>query len=285
MSPPGLHATSFEDHFSKRAREYALYRPRYPVELFAYLAAISPGRRMAWDCGTGNGQAAAELISHFDQVVATDASPDQLAQAAPHERIIYRLERAEDASLDTGTVDLVTVALAVHWFDLDQFYRQVRRVVRKGGILAVWTYHLPVMEPRIVQVLTRYYAEILAGYWPDRFLYVAERYRTLPFPFEELAPPEFEMEAEWDLGQMLGYLDTWSATRRFQEERDVHPVKMVWPALVEAWGDPERKRAIRWPMYIRVGRVSEKTIDDTEYDQMRNDMERRLEEHLEKSKH
>ena len=182
---------SFEDHFSKQAREYALYRPQYPGELFDYLASISPGRQLAWDCGTGNGQAAQELARHFDRVMATDASADQIAQAAAHERIDYRVERAEAVSLEAGSVDLVTVAIAVHWFDLEAFYQHVKRILVPGGILAVWTYYYPEINPDIDRVVKYLTAEVLAGYWPERIVYVEQHYRTLPFPFAEQDAPEF----------------------------------------------------------------------------------------------
>ena len=245
----------FSDYFSKDARTYARYRPDYPGELFVYLASIAPSRQLAWDCGTGNGQAARELVKHFQRVIATDASLDQVAQAAPHERIEYRVERAEEASLETRSVDLVTVGIAVHWFDLELFYQTVRRVAVARGILAVWTYHLPVIEPAIDQVLAHYYTNVLANCWPERFHHVAERYQTLPFPFDELDPPKFEMQTDWELGQLVGFLESWSATRRYQQERGQHPVSVIWPELTEAWGDPSQRRHIRWPLHLRVGQI------------------------------
>jgi hypothetical protein len=248
--------TSFQDHFSAQAREYARYRPRYPGELFAYLASVSPGRQLAWDCGTGNGQAARGLVRHFNCVIASDASAKQLARAAAHERIEYRVERAEEVSLEAHSVDLVTVAIAVHWFDLEQFYRAVRCVAAANGILAVWTYHLPVIEPEIDRLFVHYYRDVLSGYWPEQMRYLDERYQTLPFPFEELAPPEFTMRADWDLAHLTGFLDSWSATRKYQQERGEHPLEAIWPELLKAWGKPSQRRRIRWPLYLKVGRVS-----------------------------
>jgi len=247
--------TGFEDHFSEQAREYARYRPQYPSELFVYLASISPSRQLAWDCGTGNGQAAQELAKHFNRVIATDASAEQIARAVPHERIDYRVGRAEEVSIEAGSVDLVSVAMAVHWFDLEPFYQVVQRVCRLDGILAVWMYHLPVIDPSIDQILEHYYADVLAGFWPERFHFLAERYRTLPFPFEELNPPEFEMQADWELGHLIGFLDSWSATRRYQAERGQNPINIIWPEISGLWGEPGQPRTIRWPLYLRVGRV------------------------------
>ena len=248
--------TSFQDHFSAQASEYARYRPHYPGELFAYLASVSPGRQLAWDCGTGNGQAARGLVRHFDCVVASDASADQVAQAAAHERIEYRIERAEEVSLEDHSVDLVTVAIAVHWFDLEQFYRAVRRVAAANGVLAVWTYHLPVIEPGIDRVLEHYYRGVLAGYWPEQMGYVDARYQTLPFPFDPLQPPKFAMRSDWDLDHLSGFLVSWSATRKYQQANGRHPLSVIWAELVEAWGEPSQRRRIRWPLHLRVGRVS-----------------------------
>lgn len=121
---------SFRDHFSQLAHDYARYRPQYPADLFEYLASLAPARRLAWDCGAGNGQAALQLAQYFDRVYATDASPEQIDHAYQHEKIEYRVEQAERASLASGSVDLVTVAVAVHWFDLDVFYQEVRRVLK-----------------------------------------------------------------------------------------------------------------------------------------------------------
>lgn len=245
---------AFEDHFSEHAQDYARYRPCYSADLFEYLAAIAPACRLAWDCGTGNGQAAVELAKHFERVVGTDASGEQIASAFQHERIEYRVERAEETSLEPDSVDLVTVAIAVHWFDFEAFYRQVQLTLKPRGVVAVWTYSLPVVDEGVDRALARYYGQILAGYWPERIRYIEERYRTLPFPFPELTPPAFQMESEWDLEQFLGFLYSWSATRKYLKERGTNPLKIIWPELAAAWGDAAQKRAVYWPLHMRAGR-------------------------------
>jgi SAM-dependent methyltransferase len=246
---------NFEDHFSESAASYAQSRPLYPGELFEYLASIAPSKRLAWDCGTGNGQAAQELVCHFEHVLATDASADQIAHVTQHERIEYRVERAEDVKLESHSVDLITVATAVHWFDLEPFYRVVRRVARKNGILAVWMYHLASVDPAIDRIVEHYYRDLVKDFWPERFHYLANRYQTLPFPFEEIEPPQFIMQAEWDLEQLEGFLDSWSATRRYAKEYGRNPINHIWQDLVEAWGKPGLRRTVRWPLYLRVGRI------------------------------
>lgn len=208
----------FRDHFSKQAGDYARYRPRYPQALFDYLAERSPSRELAWDCGTGSGQAAIQLAERFERVIATDASREQIEQAIPHPGVEYRVEPAGKTSLQAGSADLITVGIAVHWFDFEPFYDEVRRVGKPGALLAVWTYHFPEVFPAVDRVVARYYYEVLAGYWPERIHYLEESYRTLPFPFKELIPPEFFIEMNWDLSDLFGFMNSWSATRRYTEK-------------------------------------------------------------------
>jgi Methylase involved in ubiquinone/menaquinone biosynthesis len=245
---------SFEDHFSKHSEQYAQYRPQYPDEIYAYLASIAPGHSLAWDCGTGNGQAAIGLANYFDKVHATDASAEQIARAYPHAKVDYGMEPAEHVSLSASSTDIVTVAVAIHWFNFDEFYREVKRVLKPDGILAAWTYSFPEISPEIDSLVNRYYYEILSGYWPERIHYLEERYETLPFPFEEIAPPSFAMKATWNLNQFAGFLDSWSATQRYKAQMEQHPLEMIWPELSAAWGNENEPRLIRWPLHFRIGR-------------------------------
>jgi SAM-dependent methyltransferase len=245
---------AFEDHFSTHSRQYAQARPTYPNEIYAYLASLAPARSLAWDCGTGNGQAAIGLANYFDRVYATDASAEQLAHAYPHPRVEYHAEPAEHVSLDNSSVDLITVAVAIHWFDFDEFYREVMRVLRPGGVLAAWTYNSVEISPEIDALIWHYYRDIVGEYWPERIRYLEERYETLPFPFEEIEPPAFAMEIEWNLLQLAGFLDSWSATQRYKAQRGDHPLERLWPELLADWGDENTARLIRWPLHFRIGR-------------------------------
>ncbi len=247
---------TFNDQFSELAGEYSRYRPGYPRELFKYLASISPSNDLAWDCGTGSGQAAVALAGHFRRVIATDASREQIANAFQHPMVDYRVEPAENTSIERGSVDLVTVGTAVHWFDFDAFYAEVRRVARPGAVIAVWTYYFPRITPGLVRLLDRYYRETLGGYWDDRLHYLDEHYRTLPFPFDEIQPPVFEMQADWDLRMLLGFLASWSATLKFIAAKGVHPIELIIDDLRAEWGDDEQVRRIIWPMHLRVGIIS-----------------------------
>ena len=244
----------FEDHFSNHSEQYAQYRPKYPDEVYEYLASLAPAPSLAWDCGTGNGQAAIGLAKYFDRVYATDASEGQISLAYPHERVEYQVEPAERVSLDDSSVDLVTVAVAIHWFNFDEFYREVKRVLKSNGIMAAWTYSLTEISPEIDQLVNQYYSEILNGYWPERIRYLEQRYETIPFPFEEIQPPPFVMEIHWNLLQLAGFLDSWSATQRYKAQKGHHPLELIWDQLLSAWGDENKTRLVRWPLHFRIGR-------------------------------
>jgi SAM-dependent methyltransferase len=243
---------SFKDHFSKQAADYAKFRPRYPRELFEYLGNIAPSRQLAWDCGTGNGQASVGLATAFDRVIATDASEKQIANAQPHERVEYRAAPAESSGIASETVDLIMVAQALHWFDLDRFYDEVRRVLKKNSVLAASAYNLLHIEPAIDEVINRYYYEVVGPFWPPERKLV-ENFAELPFPFHELDPAEFEMTAQWNLDRLVGYLGTWSSTQRFIAETDGDPLEQISDELRTGWGDPQRTRKVRWPLTLRVG--------------------------------
>jgi SAM-dependent methyltransferase len=244
---------SFKDHFSKQAADYAQFRPTYPQELFDYLGNIAPSRELAWDCGTGNGQAAVGLASRFDRVIATDASEKQIRNAQPHERVNYRVAPAEDSGIDPGTIDLIMVAQALHWFDLDHFYAEAQRVLKPDGVIAASAYNLLQIEPVIDEVVNRYYYEVVGSFWPPERKLV-ERFADLPFTFHKIDPPKFEMRASWNLDHLVGYLRTWSSTQRFIAAKDSDPLKQIMDDLRTAWGAPEQTRNIIWPLTLRIGR-------------------------------
>jgi SAM-dependent methyltransferase len=242
----------FKDHFSKQATDYAKFRPGYPQELFDYLGKIAPSRQLTWDCGTGNGQAAVGLASVFDRVIATDASEKQIASAQPHARVEYRIAPAENSGIKSGTLDLIMVAQALHWFDLDRFYWEARRVLKPDGVLAASAYNLLHIEPAIDEVVNRYYFEVIGPFWsPERKL--VEQFDNLPFPFHAIDPPKFEMTAQWNLDQLLGYLRTWSSTQQFIAVRGSDPLQEINDDLRNAWGDPQQTRKVTWSLILRVG--------------------------------
>ena len=243
----------FQDHFSRDSRSYAQHRPRYPAALFAWLASVSPARDLAWDAGTGNGQAATVVAEHFARVIASDPSAKQIGQATQHPKVEYRVA-AETAGLDDRSADLVTVAQALHWFDRPKFWAEVHRVLRPGGIVAVWCYELQQVSPEIDAIVNRFYRETVGPYWtPDRKL-VEDGYRSIEFPFDEFTPPTFVMSTEWSLDHEMGYLDTWSAVGRYRDQVGADPLPLVRAELEKVWR-PGEVRGISWPLSVRAGRA------------------------------
>jgi ubiquinone/menaquinone biosynthesis C-methylase UbiE len=244
----------FKDHFSSLASDYARHRPRYPDALFAFLAEQAPSRHLAWDCATGNGQAATALASHFREVIATDASAEQIAAAEPQPHIHYRVASAEHSDLESSSMDICTVAQAIHWFDRERFYDEVRRVVKHGGLLAVWTYSHSTITPEIDAAMREFYAQ-MRPYFPPERQWVDEEYATLPFPFAEIPAPDFFMEAAWNLADVLGYYRSWSGVKVFQKQHGTSPIPQAEAALGAVWANPEKPLTVRWKLHLRLGRV------------------------------
>ncbi len=242
------------DHFSRVAASYAACRPGYPEELFDFLAELVERRRLAWDCGAGTGQATIPLARRFEKVLGTDHSSSMLQQAPPHPRVQYRAAPAESTGLPAASVDLVTVAQALHWLDLDTFYREAVRVMVPGGVLAVWSYGRPrLASARLQRELDRFYRDIVGPFWPENRRHVEEGYRTLWFPFPELQPPTFAMKEQWTLPQLLGYIGTWSATQGFRDAEGQDPLPGLERVLAQGWGS-RTTREVQWPLSLRLGR-------------------------------
>jgi SAM-dependent methyltransferase len=243
----------FSDHFSPGAAEYERRRPGYPQELFEFLAAVAPGRRLAVDVATGNGQAATGLAGFFDEVLATEPSEAQLARARPHPRVHYRREQAERIGLPDGCCELLTAAQAAHWFDWNRFPQEALRVLVPGGVVAVWTYELFSVEPAIDAIVEDFYRNVTGPYWPRERHHVEERYASLPFAFEEFPVPAFCFELDWTAADAVAYLGTWSAVLRRRAARGDDPLALVMPRLARAWGDGMRR--VIWPIHLRAGRT------------------------------
>lgn len=252
--------------FTEQAAVYAVARPVYPKDLFAKLAALTDRRLLAWDVGTGSGQAAIGVAEHFESVLATDTSAEQLRHAVPHPRVRY-LHTAQGEWEDLvaalggeGTVDLITVAEAVHWFDLPAFYAVANRVLRKpGGVIAVWGYNYNVVP--VEEMLSRFLATTLP-YRDPRSWYVIEGYRNLPFPFAEVGldlgregePAGFDMEQEMSFAGLLGMLRSVGAVARARQQDGVDLLdERVVKELEEEWGGPELVRKVTYKAFLLAG--------------------------------
>jgi SAM-dependent methyltransferase len=244
------------DRFSAVSAGYAAFRPRYPRELFDFIATIVTRRRRAWDCGAGSGQASTEIAKLFEEVVATDVSAEQIARGPSHPRILWVVARAEASPIRGECVDLVTVAQALHWFDFDPFYAEVRRVAAPGAVIAEWTYGNPSMDGDVGDALRRFTLETMGSYWPAERRHVESEYRTIPFPFEPIQSPPFQLEDSWPLARLVGYMRTWSGVEAYRKTHAEDPVASIEAELRAIWPDADSPRRIVWPLALRTGRVT-----------------------------
>lgn len=247
--------STFSDYFSESAKQYSTYRPLYPPELFEWLASEASGHDRAWDCGTGSGQAAGGLCGHFREVMATDPSVAQLANAVRVDGVFYLAATAEDSPIRRASVQLVSVAQALHWFDLPRFYEEATRVLVPGGLVAVWSYGVFSVDTSMAPAIRRFHGETLGPWWPKERSIVESGYATLPFPFAEVGPPAVDMEARWTLGQLEGYVNSWSAVTRCVRATGVSPVPAFIREIEGLWGTRAEGRTVRWPLEIRAGRT------------------------------
>jgi SAM-dependent methyltransferase len=268
MSGPGPgHGPAFEDHFGGHAAAYAAGRPTYPGALYDALAELAPGRALAWDVATGNGQAAVALAERFDRVIASDASADQLEQATRHPRVTYVPARAETSPPAAAGADLITIAQALHWFAGPDFDAVVRRTIRPGGIVAAWSYGRCTIDrataPEIDAAVDDLHDRIVGPWWPARRAHVLNGYRDLDLPGEPVELPPVDMVVSWTLPRLLAYVGTWSATRRCRDaavaghaDAPADPVAAIRDRLEAAWGDPGVVRTVRWPLAVLARRVA-----------------------------
>ena len=245
----------FKDWFSARSIDYSAFRPDYPHAMIKWLVDQSPRRDLAFDGATGSGQTARALAPFFKRVVASDASSSQIDNAAPCEGVEYRVARCEASGLDDHSVDLLTIAQAAHWLDMEAFNKEVARVMKKEGIVAIWCYQLLRTNTGIDALIDELFADILGDkYWPPERALVEQGYQSLAFPFEEVTAPNFDMCASWSLDHLIGYLGTWSAVQRYKDDRGEDPVARIGSRLQAAWekGDPVKQMS--WPVSMRAGR-------------------------------
>ena len=247
---------TFKDNFSKQSDIYLKYRPHYPIELYTYLSSLTKEHQLAWDCGTGNGQAATGLAEFYKQVIATDPSEQQIKNAIANNKVKYLVEKAESTSINSNSIDLLTIANALHWFDFDAFYKEAKRVLKNKGVIAAWAYGPPSVSPEVDKWIMHFHNEILDAYWLAENRLVEKEYTSIPFPFQPISCPEFFSEKEMNLYDLIGYLNTWSATQRFITERNFNPTDQLLDQLKMVWKDPYAVKKLKWKLTLKAGRVA-----------------------------
>ena len=246
---------TFKDLFSVQADDYVKYRPTYSRELFKFLASLTENHDLAWDVGTGNGQAARELINDYKKVIATDPSEKQLEKAIKHENITYQISTAESSPLQNNSVDLITVAQAFHWFKQKEFFAEVKRVAKPNAVLAIWCYETAKINDEVNAKIFELYDSTLGPYWEKERKLVEHGYKNEFIPFTEIITPPFTLTAQWDLNHLTGYLNTWSALQSYIKKQGYNPLKSFYPELQVIWGPPEQKKTITWNLGLRVSRI------------------------------
>ncbi|MCH8979692.1 MAG: class I SAM-dependent methyltransferase [Armatimonadetes bacterium] len=244
---------SFPDHFSGDSTGYRDSRPTYPAALFEWLAGTVNGRERAWDCGCGSGQASLPLADYFDEVIATDASSAQIDASPKRSNVAFRVADAGASGIPSASVNIVAAAQAAHWFDHAAFHAEVARVLRPGGLLAVWSYDLHEVSEEFDAVVRRFYSEIVGPYWPMRRLHVEQGYRELPFPYDLIETPSFAMSHSWTFAQVYAYIGTWSSSQSYMNALGRDPRALIEEELLAAWGDAKDEREVTWPVTVLAG--------------------------------
>jgi SAM-dependent methyltransferase len=241
--------------YSQVAEYYSTSRPGYPEELFEWLASLVERRDVAWDAATGSGQAAVSLAKYFQRVIATDISEEQIRHARAHPRIEYRAATAEASGLPDDSVDLVVSAAALHWFDLERFYAEVRRVARPGGVLAAWTYHVAYVEAPFDEVFGPFYRDIVAPYFAPGARLVDDRYEAIALPGSAVDAPSYSATVNWTSAEIVRFVRTWSGVQTYMEVAGQDPVTELAPAIEELCGSPDAVHELRWPLYLKAARL------------------------------
>ena len=244
---------NLKDNFSTQSKQYAKFRPTYPEELYQFLLSHVVKTQVAWDCATGNGQIATVLSQHFDNVYATDISENQLKNAPQIANITYKVERAEYTSFQDHSFDLITVGQAIHWFKFDAFYTEVKRTLKPNGLIAIVGYGIMHINAEIDELIHYLYKDILGSFWDEERKYIEDNYLNVTFPFREIQCPGFEITAEWNLEQLIGYLETWSALQHYIKLNSKSPIPLIYERLEQVWGNT-KKHTIHFPILLKVGK-------------------------------
>ncbi|NBB19659.1 methyltransferase domain-containing protein [Runella sp. CRIBMP] len=243
-----------KDLFSGHATDYARYRPNYPETLYQWVFKHVQHFGKAWDCATGNGQVATVLAKHFSEVEATDLSQAQISQAVLLPNIHYQVSPAETTPFDANTFDLITVGQALHWFDFELFNKEVKRVAKKGAIIAVWGYELLTISPEIDAIIQDFYQNTIGDYWDPERRHIENLYADVPFPYNTLKKSIFLQNYNWSLTQLCHYLNTWSSVRKFEKANGYNPIEALHDRLIGVWGSAPR-RLVTFPVFAQLGEV------------------------------
>ena len=240
--------------FADKSDLYAASRSQYPRELFSFITDLVVQHNAAWDCATGNGQAAVGVAETFDLVQATDIRQQQITHSLTRNNIHYSVCCAEKTAFVDNQFDLVTVAQALHWFDFDKFWPEVNRVLKPDGVFCTFAYIWCEVSPVIDIAVEGYIKRIDAPYWASNNKLVWDSYKGVEFPFAQIGTPKFTLQNLWGFQLFMNYIHTWSATRRCIEVKGIEFFERAKLQIVREWGDPKEKRLVTSPLTVMAGR-------------------------------
>jgi SAM-dependent methyltransferase len=246
-----------KDNFSTQAATYAQFRPTYPDSLFNFILQHVDNKQVAWDCATGNGQAAKVLADYFERVEATDISQKQLDNAVQKPNINYSIQAAEITSFPDNSFDLITVAQAAHWFDFDAFYAEIKRVAKPNAVIAIWGYGTMTFDEKpLNDIFQEFYWDRMGKYWDKERRHIDNHYTEIPFPFQQIAPPQYSLLYKWHQPEFIGYLNSWSSMQHFKKAHNgTTPIDDLMGDMAAYWSKFETK-VLRFPIFMKIGRVT-----------------------------
>jgi len=199
---------------------YAKFRPDYSDSVFHEIIKRHHGKReLAIDVGAGTGQASVPLTKYFNKVIAYDPSPGQLEQSVKANNLEYIQSIAEKIPLPDKCVDLLVSAQAVHWFNFDQFFNETKRLLRPGGLLALWCYSLcSVTNNEEADHILKEYYKIVRPYFEEGRKYIDNHYIDIVPPYPNVERISLSMPKEVTRESFVGYLETFSGLNNWRKK-------------------------------------------------------------------
>ena len=245
-----------KDLFSVQANAYAKYRPTYPKELFEYIIGFVHKKKCAWDCATGNGQAATVLAGYFQQVDATDISEAQIKNAVQKANVHYQVSPAEQTPFANNSFDLITVAQAYHWLNWKTFHDEATRVGKQDAVIAIWGYNLFHCDDDTINgIIHHFYYNLVHQYWDKERRHLEHAYQTVDFDFAPLPSKDFEIVCRWSKEAFMGYLSSWSTVQHYIQHHGTSPLLLIQNNVDDEWPQNEIKE-FRFPLFLKLGRIT-----------------------------
>ena len=228
--------------FNQDSEKYFLYRPKYPKELYEFIKVVSHEHNTVWDCACGNGQVSIDISEYFSLVEGSDINENQILNAFKKENIKYSVQNSEYTNYSDNYFDVVCVGQALHWFSSDDFFKEVKRVLKKDGTFFCWGYSFFKISDEIDEIIKNKFLNLIDPYWSEKNRILHNEYLDINFPFEKIDTPKIQMSEMWNLSQLTDYLNTWSAVKLYNEKNGGDIVEFLKSKLENHWDTSEDKK-------------------------------------------